>query len=211
MNKDLTFLSLTPSTQRRERRDAAANRELLLATARTLFAERGVPAVTMADIAAAAEVGKGTLYRRFANKGELCFGLLDDELQRFQNDTLLQLRQMSAERVPFLRQLGTFLDQLVRCTAANEALLCEVARHDAAPGEEIQMPHFWQQLTIRGLLQQAIAAGEVRPETDVDCTAALLVAPLHATLLRTYRDGLGFPIERIGACLRDLVAGLRVL
>lgn len=50
---------------RSERRDAAANREQILATARMLFAEREVDLVTMEEIAAAAGVGKGTLYRRY--------------------------------------------------------------------------------------------------------------------------------------------------
>ena len=54
-----------------ERGDAARNRELLLAAARKLIAERGPDAVTMDDIAAEAGVGKGTLFRRFGNRAGL--------------------------------------------------------------------------------------------------------------------------------------------
>src|SRR3712207_9477395 len=53
----------------RERADAARNRLRVLAAAERLFAERGVGGVTMDDVAAAAGVGKGTLYRRFSVKG----------------------------------------------------------------------------------------------------------------------------------------------
>src|SRR4051812_6991170 len=69
----------------RERADAARNRIRVLAAAETLFAERGVDAVTMDDVAAAAGVGKGTLYRRFGDKGGLAMALLDEreaELQQ---------------------------------------------------------------------------------------------------------------------------------
>jgi AcrR family transcriptional regulator len=53
----------------RERADAARNRLRVLDAAERLFADRGVAGVTMDDIAAAAGVGKGTLYRRFTDKG----------------------------------------------------------------------------------------------------------------------------------------------
>ncbi len=61
----------------RERADAARNRRRVLEAADRLFAERGVAGVTMDDIAAAAGVGKGTLYRRFTDKGGLAGTLLD--------------------------------------------------------------------------------------------------------------------------------------
>src|SRR3954465_14736068 len=61
------------------RRDAAANRELLLAAAGELFAERGL-AVTLNDIAHHAGVGVGTAYRRFANKEEVIDALFEQRL-----------------------------------------------------------------------------------------------------------------------------------
>jgi AcrR family transcriptional regulator len=62
------------------RRDAAANRERLLAAAGELFAERGL-AVTLNDIAHHAGVGVGTAYRRFANKEEVIDALFEQRLQ----------------------------------------------------------------------------------------------------------------------------------
>jgi len=62
----------------RERADAVRNRARVLDAAQRLFAERGVAAVTMDDLAAAAGVGKGTLYRRFPNKGAVAHALLDE-------------------------------------------------------------------------------------------------------------------------------------
>ena len=62
----------------RERADAARNRTRVLAAAAALFAERGVGSVTMDDVAARAEVGKGTLYRRFGDRSGLAAALLDE-------------------------------------------------------------------------------------------------------------------------------------
>ncbi|MBA3798066.1 MAG: TetR/AcrR family transcriptional regulator [Geodermatophilaceae bacterium] len=72
----------------RERADAARNRVRVLAAAERLFAERGVPGVTMDDVAAAAGVGKGTLYRRFGDKGGLAMALLDEQERELQQQML---------------------------------------------------------------------------------------------------------------------------
>ena len=58
-----------PVSAPHERGDAARNRALLLDAARRLIGERGADAVSMDDIAAAAGVGKGTLFRRFGRPG----------------------------------------------------------------------------------------------------------------------------------------------
>src|SRR3712207_4184359 len=72
----------------RERADAARNRLRILAAAERLFAARGVAGVTMDDVAAAAGVGKGTLYRRFVDKGGLAVALLDQRERELQQAIL---------------------------------------------------------------------------------------------------------------------------
>ncbi|NUR86254.1 MAG: TetR family transcriptional regulator, partial [Nonomuraea sp.] len=52
-------------TVRRERTDAARNRAKILAAAADIVAAHGVAGLSMAEVAAAAGVGVGTLYRRF--------------------------------------------------------------------------------------------------------------------------------------------------
>src|SRR6202451_1895928 len=68
-----------PQVSPQERGDAARNRALLLEAARTLVAERGADAVTMDDIATAAGVGKGTVFRRFGSRSGLMMVLLDED------------------------------------------------------------------------------------------------------------------------------------
>ncbi|MET8427602.1 helix-turn-helix domain-containing protein [Nocardia sp. NPDC004860] len=56
--------------------DAVRNQARILSAADRLFAERGID-VTLDDVAHAAGVGVGTVYRRFANKSELVAEILD--------------------------------------------------------------------------------------------------------------------------------------
>src|SRR3954471_1726183 len=72
-------LGSLPVSAPAERGDAARNRALLLDAARRLIAERGADAVTMDDVAAAAGVGKGTLFRRFGSRSGLMIVLLDED------------------------------------------------------------------------------------------------------------------------------------
>jgi AcrR family transcriptional regulator len=61
-----------------ERADAARNRAALLAAATELIRERGIDAVSIDDVAAAAGVGKGTVFRRFGDKAGLVQAVVDE-------------------------------------------------------------------------------------------------------------------------------------
>src|SRR4051794_4234839 len=68
-----------------ERADAARNRARILAAAAELVAERGIEHVSMDDVARAACVGTGTLYRRFGDRAGLALALLDEHTRAFQD------------------------------------------------------------------------------------------------------------------------------
>jgi AcrR family transcriptional regulator len=93
----------------RERADAARNRIRVLEAAEKLFAERGVDAVTMDDVAGAAGVGKGTLYRRFGDKGGLAMALLDQRERELQAQILTGPPPLGPGAEPADR-LGAFIE-----------------------------------------------------------------------------------------------------
>jgi polyketide synthase 12 len=73
---------------RAERADAARNRELLLATARQMIAEKGADNLTMDGLAERAGLGKGTVFRRFGTRPGIFQALLDDDERDFQEQVL---------------------------------------------------------------------------------------------------------------------------
>ena len=200
------------AAQKPERRDAVANRLLIMETAEKLFAERGVQNVNMADIAQAAGVGKGTLYRRFANKGELCLALMDTQMSDFQNGILSRMQQLNAQGISKLEQLDQFLDALVYFTDTHAPLLCVAQSAGLLQDVEermIQLPHFWQYMTVNGLLKTAVSTQELPPNLDIEYLADALLAPLRADIFRYQREVRGFSLERISNGLRTIVASLK--
>ncbi|MEV0219049.1 TetR/AcrR family transcriptional regulator [Streptomyces sp. NPDC050704] len=63
------------------RSDARRNRDTVLTAAHTLFDRSGPEGVSMADVAAAAGVGKGTVFRRFKDRVGLMSAIFADRLQ----------------------------------------------------------------------------------------------------------------------------------
>jgi len=71
------FVATTPSPGRRERRQHSTRRAIFEAAIR-MFSERGFDAPTIEQIAAAADVGKGTFYNYFASKEEVLVAFMVD-------------------------------------------------------------------------------------------------------------------------------------
>lgn len=194
--------------KRARRADAIANRTLILATAQRLFARHGVANICMTAIAEAAGVGKGTLYRGFANKGEICHALMDEDMRLFQ-DTILQLLRDKHDQ-PALARLDAFLDQLVRFMEFHAPLLREVQSQSAltidetTQQDEDQMWLPWLRTTIHMLLQQAEQTGEAR-DLDITFLVDAILAPLNARLFIYQREILGFDLDRISQGYRRLI------
>ncbi|MBX7213461.1 MAG: TetR/AcrR family transcriptional regulator; helix-turn-helix transcriptional regulator [Thermoflexales bacterium] len=206
------LLVLSAEGERPERADAAANRARILSVAERLFGEKGPHAVTMADIARAAGVGQGTLYRRFPRKPDLCLALMDHQFREFQDATLRELGRMTGARTPRLDQLAWVVERFAAFAEGNLDLLREAqpALADSEAGLPESPPSRWQALTVRGLLQAAIEAGEVGAQTDVVVVADLLLAPLRAESLCFLRHTRAYALPRVIAAMTTLIRSLRV-
>ena len=194
-----------PAPGGHERSDAARNRRAVLGAARALFAERGVTCVTMEEISREADVGKGTLYRRFPNKGLLCQALLDKPTREFQQETM---ELVGEPGVGSLEKLDRFLDGLVRFTEENLDLLYggEEPLWGSNRLARFRSPAYdWRRWTVLGLLRGSAREGEVDDGLDLEYLATALLAPLEVDLYYHQRRVAGLPPGRISAGLRSLV------
>jgi AcrR family transcriptional regulator len=169
-----------------ERSDAAANRERILCAARRVLAEHGAAGLSMNAVAAAAGVGKGTIFRRFGDRDGLTEALLDAHTAQLQDAFLsgpppLGPGAPPRERVvAFMRALVLFHDTHLELVLAAER------RVPAAPSVYATF-----MLHLRTLI------AEIDPRLDAPVLAGLLcsaVAP--ASLQRLLRDE-GIGAERV--------------
>src|SRR4051812_28011489 len=103
-------------TERPLRADAERNRARILAAAAEVFAERGLD-VSLDDIAAAAGVGVGTVYRRFPDKDSLIDALFEDKI-----DQMVQIATDALQIDDPWEGLTTFMRAMCRVQAADRGV-----------------------------------------------------------------------------------------
>jgi AcrR family transcriptional regulator len=145
-----------------ERNDAARNRALLLDAARRLIAERGADAVTMDDIATAAGVGKGTLFRRFGNRAGLMMVLLDEDERANQQAFLFGPPPLGPDAPPLDRLLA-FGRERLRFVHTHRVLLSEANRD---PHTRYNAPAMVIRTHVRMLLAADQTTGDLNAQTD---------------------------------------------
>lgn len=161
------------------RADARRNRDAILRAARTVFASRGYLA-PLAEVAAAADVGRATLQRRFPTREDLIVALIDENLRRLEalaaslEDEDDALFRILAETAEVIAEGNAFVDYFYR----PEAPFAH-RRHFAARVIEITTP----------ALQRGQRAGLIRGDItseDLVIISEMLVAPLaHRSPLDT--------------------------
>lgn len=181
------------------RADAARNRQRLLETANRLFRENNIESVTMSEVAKAANVGKGTLYRHFSDKAALCHALLDEAMRDFQNRTLKHLNSNDTS----CNKLRWFLCNGVSYVVDNLEVLREAAIQQSQ-GDMLTHPaHTWWRQTIYSLLEQSGQHEQVHYLADT-LYVLLHVRTIQMQLERGYTTeqivaGLLLTLERLTA------------
>jgi AcrR family transcriptional regulator len=171
-----------------ERGDAARNRGLLLEAARRLIAERGADAVTTDDIAAAAGVGKGTLFRRFGSRAGLMIVLLDED-EKAQQQAFMFGPPPLGPGAPALDRLLAYGRERLQFVHAHFGLLSDANRDPQMRFNEPMMLHHRH---IRILLEDAGTTG------DLDAQAFALHTLLDADYVHRELTVRGQTLEQLG-------------
>jgi AcrR family transcriptional regulator len=179
------------------RADAARNRARLLDAAARLIAEHGVAGVTMEAVAAAAGVGKGTVFRRFGDRTGLLVALLDHSSRNLQADFLGGPPPLGPGAPPVERLRAFGVAVLYRSAEQLDLQLAaqaEPTRRFSHPSLQALRTH------VTVLLRQIL------PDSDCDLLAQTLMAYLDPALIHHLTRQCGMPMERLEAGWLDLVA-----
>jgi AcrR family transcriptional regulator len=173
----------------RERADAQRNRLKVLDAAQRLFECQGVENVSMDAIAAAAGVGKGTLFRRFGDRAGLARALLEERTRAMQ-EAMIRGPAPLGPGAPAAERLKAF-------GAAQLALLTDQAEL-IAEGERgarfSSGPYAFYRMHIALLIREA------DPHADAEVLTDFLLAPLSAdTYLYLCRDRELDPVRLVEA------------
>ncbi|MFG2532159.1 TetR/AcrR family transcriptional regulator [Streptomyces sp. NPDC048516] len=173
------------------RADALRNREAVLAAADELFARSESPrGVSMDDVAAAAGVGKGTLFRRFGDRTGLIQAVFASRIEPLRaavetGPAPLGPATPPRERVPAV------LDALLKFKLDNRHL--SLALEEAGSGSPYQAAHYaWWHDILRDALSRL-------PGTDdnADFTAHALLAATRADLVEHLAGAEGMSPRRM--------------
>lgn len=179
------------------RADAARNRARLLEAAARLVAEHGAAGLTMEAVAAAASVGKGTVFRRFGDRTGLLMALLDHSEKKFQA-ALLGGPPPLGPGAPAVERLRAFGCAMLGRSVDELAL--QLAAEPSAERRYTAAPRRFLRGHVALLLRQAV------PDADSELLSHTLMAYLDAALIHHLTEQCGVPVARLEAGWLDLVA-----
>jgi AcrR family transcriptional regulator len=185
-------------TSRQPRADAVRNRERVLVAAKTVFSAGGAEA-SLEAVARTAGVGIGTLYRHFPTREALFEAVYRREVQQ-----LADLAERLKEEAEPLQALRQWMRANVRFVATKKGMSAALAL--AAYKNSDLFSYSFERLTraVGGLLERAIAAGEIRNDVSPEDLLRVLAAMCYMhdqpgwqksvlRLVEVFIDGLRHP------------------
>jgi len=149
-------------TTRQPRADAVRNRERVLEAAKAVFSEGGSDA-SLETVARTAGVGIGTLYRHFPTREALFEAVYRHEVQQLAD----LAERLKKEKRP-LEALRQLMHSIVKFVATKKGMSTALALAIAKDSDLVSHSSERLARAIGGLLEQAVAAGEIRSDVSAD-------------------------------------------
>lgn len=197
---------------RRSREEAEQTKRCILETSLRLFYEKGVPGVTLSEIAREAGYTRGAIYCHFSSKTEILIELL---LETSSNLSEEIYKVVSDERTPlenlFIISME-FLNKVEECR--NFGLLVRVLFYSLHLLEEPELKKTVLDIfndhkqNDRHFLEKARIRGELRPDLDIDKVSDSISSVIRGLLMDWILDRSSYSSERSSHALRIFFRGI---
>lgn len=181
-------------------RKKRATRDAIAATARKLFLARGFEAVTVAEIAAAADVSEKTVFNHFATKEELVFAGGETRLAALQ-EAIAQRPPGTAVLDVFRANTEAMLDTIAAGASDERLVVPRIVRDSPALQQRLAVGWEREAATLVAAVAQATGADED------DLVPAVVARTLAWTLITIFRAA--FDALLAGEDPKQLAARLR--
>lgn len=168
---------------------AELRKERIIDTARRIFAEKGVHAATVSEIAQEAKVSEGTIYEHFSNKENLLFHIPEHFTQRRQRIGVyhLKLIQGAANK---LRAYAYIYTELFHENPDYATIVLLYLKGNAnfrqTPGYQA-IRNWFRFLTE--IINEGIESGEFRPNVDAYIVRALIMGAIDQVTVNWLMSG----------------------
>lgn len=180
-------------------------RQKLVEVARQLFAQNGLEATTMNDIAVASKRGRRTLYTYFKNKEEIYYAVIESELDRLSDkmEEVVTMGISSEQKVILL--IYTHLNMIKETVSRNGNLRAEFFRNIWMV-ERVRKPFDDDERNLFAkVLEEGCREGKFRIE-NVQLMADIIHYTLKGLEVPYIYGRLGVGLTEAGS--RPIVAGL---
>ena len=183
-----------------ERSDAARNRRKVLEAASRLFECHGAANVSMDAVAAAAGVGKGTLFRRFGDRASLARSVLESHEIQLQ-DAMIRGPAPLGPGAPARERLCAFGRAYLEFLEVHSDLI--LAAEFGSRGLRLISPVYaFYRTHVTFLLNEAGL------DSRAEYLADVLLAPLSASTFVYHRAARGLSVDELATAYADLCARL---
>jgi AcrR family transcriptional regulator len=186
---------------------APTRRDELLELAATMFAERGLRATTVRDIADSAGILSGSLYHHFSSKeevvDELLRGFLDWLFERYQEIVATQPNPLERLKGLFMTSFEAIADRHAQVVIYQDEAkrLSSQERFSYVEERNKEQRKMWLDL-----LNQGIEEGYFRPDIDVDLVYRFIRDTTWVSV-RWYQPGGPLTAEQVGRQYLTIVLG----
>jgi AcrR family transcriptional regulator len=202
-------MALKPTDQ------AAADKKSVITKAAVMvFAQKGYANATVADIAARAEIGKGTIYEYFASKEDLFFAVFEWFKLQTRNTAKVNIAVLGG---PAAKRLEALSDSLMAMWTEIEDVFTLTMEFWAASSSSQMQDRFkanfremYQEFRgiVKSLVHEGMRQGEFRSDVNAESVAAALVGAWDALFLQAWFDKDFDPLTTARDFLSVVIRGL---